>query len=775
MSWLAVAVISIFGAYLRFYHLTFPALWNDETLVFWRVCGRYGQMLVPLKLDGFPPLHYSLFWIVGHPLPLDAYVNQRILGTLVGLVALVVFASTTWNAAKAVHRKSTPVAVVGLVVSLVLFCALSVALGWAVSHSSTALFFPSRWTPGQEKLKLTPWVMRAIPAVFGAVTVPAIYFLARQMLPRGTSLVACAFTACSAFMLFYSRDGKMYSDSWMFVTLNLGCLLWWFRTGRATAWLGWIAAGCAMVGLQATANAIPAISVLLLLTQRYFSWKKMGMFVVGLGLIYAGPIGYYAKFNLWTERVEDVGWSTSGLGWVGGFFNGDRTGVEHYQYATSAFLMGWEYPRDDYVDNDASRPIPDSLITGPETVFAEMLVILALGLLPWPLTLRPRRDLDVPPESGWRVYLWIAGIILPVSYGMYCFSVTGFVSPWRWWFNVRETLGWPGLTLAGAVAVTFVVFNALHPRRWPAIARFVQYSLVTAALFGICLAVFKFWALPGAAEAFFQGKPWQSIWTPRYLGTLWPVCCLGVAALLMRLPTRAVRIACVTFMLVVNLGMFGLRMTLGTEPPIDIQAHDEWLAQDVNGKLSTVHTFDYIVHGGIAVAETTLDPNNQKVTAGRYYLMNDSDGQIINDPEHRPLSPNVFERSLSYFGRGGIGFNLRQEYNAWQVKRDIVASPQLERVIIWTRIGPRNDDREEAEMRKPTALRVQHMDHDYVLQSASAIGYDPMRRWFPAGWKLGTENVYTVHNPWDWRTFAFWIRREYVKTAAPAVPAKAGA
>ena len=44
-------------------------------------------------------------------------------------------------------------------------------------------------------------------------------------------------------------------------------------------------------------------------------------------------------------------WTTSGLWWVGDFFNGDRSGPEHFQYAGSAFLIGYEWPRDDYVAN----------------------------------------------------------------------------------------------------------------------------------------------------------------------------------------------------------------------------------------------------------------------------------------------------------------------------------------------------------------------------------------------------------------------------------------
>jgi hypothetical protein len=447
---------------------------------------------------------------------------------------------------------------------------------------------------------------------------------------------------------------------------------------------------------------------------------------------------------------------------VVGFFNGDRTGVDHYKYTSSAFLIGYEWPRDDYLSTDEQpyyRPIPTALLNGPETAFIEVAVILLLGMLPWRslgrLLVRSGPDGDPAPEPPWRAYLWIAGILLPGTYAFYCHSVRGFVSPLRWWYETREWFGDFTLAMLAAGAVTFVIATATDRQRWSSLRGFLQFILVSAMLVGLCMVIFAI-CFPMAADAFIANRPWESVWTPRYLGAFWPVTCLGAAALLMRLPTRAVRIACIVFVFAVNIGMFGLRMSIGTEPPIDIQAHDEWLAQDIGKNLAKTHTFDYIAHGSIAVAESALDVIDQKVSAGRYYLLNDSDGHIPNDPNHRPMSPDLFEKFLGEFPQRGYGFNLRQEYNAWQFKRDLAGSPQLERVIIWTRQSPISQDLSiRNDPRRPK-------DIDDRLLGGQALRFDPMRFNFPPGWKLAQETEYTVHNPWDWRTFAYWVRREYV-------------
>ena len=627
---LILLLITVVGGFFRFYRLTFPALWNDETLVYWRVCGTYAQMLKPLRNDMFPPLHYSLYWLIGH------------------------------------------------------------------YH------------------KLTPVTMRMVPAVAGTLTIPAIYFLSRQLFSKGTSLVAAAFTACSSFMLFYSRDAKMYPHLWLFVTLNAACLLWWFRTNKSTAWLCWIAAGCAACGLHFSAFAMVAISLLFLLTQKSLHWKKVVWFLVGTALIAAGPVGYFTKFNPVAERLDTNGWSATGIGWVGGFFNGDRTGPQHAQYAAASFLAGYEWPRDDYIGDDSDppeQPIDPSLLEVPQTAVSEIFGILAIAALPWPLFLRPRRDPAAEPQ--WRVVLWLGGWIFLVGYGFYCHSVKGFVSPQRWNYELMEWLPVWAIPVTLGVTATFIAITATHRKYRPNLIRFFQFLFALAALYGGCFAIYQF-AFSASMKADLNGTPWGSIWEPRYLGFIWPAFGIATAALLMRLPTRPVRITCIFFVLAVNLGMADMRMEISTEPPIDLLARDLWASQDPQ---STIRTFYLIRKGDIAVAGSSMSQNTH-VASGRYYLEMESNRQ--------PMSPERFAASLDEY-------TLRQNPSYNVVKRSVESSPKLQHVIIWTQLLPRQP-----------------------------LTFDPYRRVL-TGWKLADEQVYTVRIYWDWRERWTWVRRDYVR------------
>ncbi len=634
---LPLALITLVGGLLRFYRLTYPILWNDEALVYWRVCGTYGQMLKPLSLDGFPPLHYSLYWLIGH-----------------------------------YHR-------------------------------------------------LTPLTMRMVPAISGTLTVPSMYFLARQMLPKSTSLLAAGFTACSAFMLFYSRDAKMYPDVWLCITINVACMLWWFRTANSIAYLSWIAAGCAMVGLHASALAIPVISTLMFFTQRRLTWQNSLLFVLGFLVIASGPLVYATKFNHWTERVEEQGWQDSGIGWVNGFFNGNRTGPDHALYTTSAFLTGYEWPRDDYLDPQYHQPISEPLREIPQTAFEEVAWILAIGMFPWPFFFGRKNSLDPAPEPAWRCYFWLGSWILICGYGAYCYSVRNFESPRRWIYEVLDALSVQGIALIAAIVAAFTGVAIFHRRFAASWIRLAQFLLVSAALYGICYGMFiVFWH--AAVHAEFSADPWQSVWTPRYLGFIWPAVGIACAALLMRLPTRAVRIGSIIFVLAVNLGAGAMRFFVGTEPPIDQLAHDIWLSQDPK---ATVRTFDLITDGDIAYAGTAIR-SEPRMATGRYYLEMESDRQ--------PMSPDIF--SQSPFDQ----YKLRANPDLGWFKKTIASSPQVKDIIIWTMLYPQQDA---------------GMPHDPA--------YDPHGKILGPKWKLKSEDISTVRNDWDWRERWKWVRREYVR------------
>ena len=213
---------------------------------------------------------------------------------------------------------------------------------------------------------------------------------------------------------------------------------------------------------------------------------------------------------------------------------------------------------------------------------------------------------------------------------------------------------------------------------------------------------------------------------------MWPAVGVGVAALLMRLPTRAVRTGAIVGFCGLNLFVFGMRMRLWTEPPIDRLAADVWAAQDEPGHRSTVRTYDDIQVGGIAVAQTNLGVNYTKVAGGRYFL------QMLSD--RQPMSPNLFERSLS--GRVPHPYQLRENVADAAMRYDLRRSPQVDRVIVWTQLFPSRRD----------ALTTDGV-YDEGLP--------------PDQWRLVSEDVYPVRVIWDWREYWKWVRREYVRVGPP--------
>src|SRR4051794_30622241 len=140
--------ITLLGGVLRFSFPTRPLLWGDDAYTVYRTHAEYQAMLDILQYDGFTPLHYELYWLLG-----------RITGT-----------------------QDSPM------------------------------------TPGGPNIvhavHLTPAVVRFLPALWGSLMVPAMYLLAVHLVRRRTALVVALVTACSAYLLGYSRDMKMYMMVW---------------------------------------------------------------------------------------------------------------------------------------------------------------------------------------------------------------------------------------------------------------------------------------------------------------------------------------------------------------------------------------------------------------------------------------------------------------------------------------------------------------------------------------------------------------------------------
>src|SRR5207249_600251 len=100
---------------------------------------------------------------------------------------------------------------------------------------------------------------------------------------------------------------------------------------------------------------------------------------------------YIMQFNRWAqEEVEDFGFEVEGLTWVISYNEG-RSGPDLLRYATSAYLLSWEWPKESGED----RIEPWILTTAKAATFL-FLFLAAVGVMPWSRRLRGIRDEDPP-------------------------------------------------------------------------------------------------------------------------------------------------------------------------------------------------------------------------------------------------------------------------------------------------------------------------------------------------------------------------------------------
>src|SRR3954470_2968939 len=57
--------ICMLGGVLRFSFMDRPELWGDDAYTVYRTHADYQSMLDILQYDGFTPLHYELYWVLG--------------------------------------------------------------------------------------------------------------------------------------------------------------------------------------------------------------------------------------------------------------------------------------------------------------------------------------------------------------------------------------------------------------------------------------------------------------------------------------------------------------------------------------------------------------------------------------------------------------------------------------------------------------------------------------------------------------------------------------
>lgn len=689
--WMIVLALTLLGGVLRFAFLDRPAIWGDDAMTFMRISGTYQQLLDSLQDWGFVPLHYELLWWIRQGMPI------------------------------------------------------------------TSTF---KLVPGG--INMTPTAMRFVPALLGTLMVPAMYWLAVQMVSRRAAIVVALFTATSAYLLNYSRDAKMYMHVWFFVTLSTATLLWWLRVRTLTSWLCWVAASCAMVGFHSPGAMVLGIQFLMVLTARHgnwlsliylpvglttwpvafgwpkaralvarrktidigparfwlakrwraFRWPPMLQFLAGLAIIGVGPYLYYTGFNRYFDRIDKRGWGTTGIQWVE-MYNRGRQAVDYVKYTSTAYLFSWEWPRKfdkPRIDDQADvHPRNLRLLKGASIT---MFGFLAIGVLPWPRRWRGDDPGRHPRAQPWWIgLLWISAWIVIPTYGTYCASVRNFQTPWNWYATARDAVVAHPVTSVGIGALV-VLWMILALRRFVNVAIFLA---LVAALVGVC-----------AIAARYIDTQDGSVWMPRYLGVIWPAFAIAVAVLLLRLPTRPLRLAAIGFLVAVNLAQYSARLFAGSEPPVDRMARDVLAAQPDDATIRTYYGIRQSFDGAPGWGVLQLMP-------GRYYLTVYSG---------RPTTPREMMTGL-------FGGQIWDKFKRWPrfagaldsaVVGDVSRNPRLKTIIVWDRL------------------------EKWASDLNDKLG-DQLET---TGWRRTELTTYRARDHWTWRELYQVRRRAYVRGEIPA-------
>jgi len=656
--------------------------------------------------------------------------------------------------------------------------------------------------------KLTPFWMRVVPSLAGTLMVPAIYFLARQMCAKRTSLLVAAYAACSAYLMAYSHDAKMYMHFWLFCTLNVGCLLWWFRTNLRVAWLGWIAAGVAMGGLQALGLILLAIEPLMFLAQPRMHWKKTIQFLIGLIIIAAGPVGYYVSYDRWSTQVAESGWDSAGLTWVPDVIGG-RDGPDLLRFATSAWLYSWEWPSDKYDPENPDqiiygsrgrsssegfagmlqgRNINPKVYAGLATAVILTLCIAALGLLPWPAKWRGVKAND-PPRQPWSLSaFWILVWMILPAYVFYCLTMSGFAQPRDWVNAIGATFSnhWALMLVAGVCVGALCCLWRYIPMGLAAIVGGVAASFILAAI------IKGAFYTPQPAQWYNAGRRiWPILtewllWTPFLIPTL---IILPALTWYYSGPTMAVRLGRLFQFSILLLGTYvlmnGIVAVVGIVQK-NLDTGDCWMPRymafawpafaimicalilrlptrpvrwlaialllGVNlaqawGRMfaGSEPPIDHIMHD-LWAAEVSNDTLRTYVQPGGS-SNHPAGGNIQNNPGRYYLS---IERGAAWtpnhYPSAEISsvLTVRQQTSPYAISADVRRNPGVNKIILWERL----------------AEKPQGTNPDLVLNQLGS------------SWQKESEEFFPVRFHWNWSELYIARKRVYVKKTAPATEAR---
>jgi 4-amino-4-deoxy-L-arabinose transferase-like glycosyltransferase len=102
-------------------------------------------------------------------------------------------------------------------------------LWWREANMSLYYVMLRMWLSFHENYGHSEFVARSLSVVLSAVTVPAIYWLAKLLYDRHVALIAAALFTFNAYSVRYSQEARSYALFLLLATLSSGFLIAWLR------------------------------------------------------------------------------------------------------------------------------------------------------------------------------------------------------------------------------------------------------------------------------------------------------------------------------------------------------------------------------------------------------------------------------------------------------------------------------------------------------------------------------------------------------------------
>ncbi len=350
--------------------------------------------------------------------------------------------------------------------------------GWYVLLRGWCLWVEK--VTGDGALAFSPASTRGLTALLGTLTVPGMYLLGRAFFDKRGALLVALLAAVNPFLIYYSRDIKMYGALLCFCVWNAAFFFRWMETQKHWVYAPLFAiTGVLMTATQSMAWMLVVLELLFLLTRRKLKPLDGPLWMAGVSVMALIPIYWYSGRTIYLERLTERGADTS-LTWITRYTDMSWRTVASLPTEQLLGYLWPVYPPDGRIEDWYSlRPDFDAhLATRSWAWLAEMewwgavvlLVLLFVGLVPWRRLVGRAAPGEVPGMGR------------------------------RWWIGL-----WVGIPTV-ALALTWIPKDSpWHARVW-------------------------------------HGLTVQPIWEPRYLAIVAPALVLWLALVLRNLPTRVVRV-----------------------------------------------------------------------------------------------------------------------------------------------------------------------------------------------------------------------------------------